>query len=362
MSPDLPGLGALDSVRKEIERNAVRARNGVKWFAGSEFAPEHPTASDVIWSDGKAQVRHYRRETPPRLMPPVVCFLGLVGQSYVFDLYKGGSIVEMLIEYGFDTYVLDWGVADEQDVENTLETYLAGYLPRAIEAICDESGSDDVNAFAYCMGGVMAVHGLAAQPDLPVRSLTTIASPFDWSKLGPYIDAFRDGKLPLDKVLDAYGNIPGAYVRQSFKSRKPTGDIVNYVNLWQNLWNDDYVEGYQAIGRFLHDHIPLPGGVARQVLQQWMRDNAFMTDSLRFSGKRVSLADITTPLLAVISEHDDIAPEPATTVIKDVLPNADVELLSVDAGHVSLFAGRKAVKVVMPTIFRWIETQCEEVA
>jgi polyhydroxyalkanoate synthase len=347
----------LDSVRKEVERNAIRARNGVKWFAGSEFAPPHPTPSDEIWRDGKAHVRHYRRATPPRLLPPVVCFLGLVGQSYVFDLYKGGSIVEMLMNHGFDAYVLDWGVADEQDAENTLETYLDGYLPRAIEAICEESGADDVNAFAYCMGGVMIVHGLAARPNLPLRSVVTLASPFDWSRLGPYIDAFRDGTLPLEHVLDGSGNVPGAFVRQSFKLRKPTGDIVNYANLWQHLWNDQYVEGYQAIGRFLHDHIPLPGGVTRQVLQQWMRDNAFMTDSLRFDGRRISLADVRTPLLAVISEHD-IAPEESTAVIADLLPNAPVEVLRVDAGHVSLFAGRKAVKVVMPTIFEWIERQC----
>jgi poly[(R)-3-hydroxyalkanoate] polymerase subunit PhaC len=345
-------------VRKEVERTAVRARNGVKWFAGSEWAPPHPTPSDVIWRDGKAHVRHYRRDTPPRLLPPVACFLGLVGQSYVFDLYKGGSIVEMLMGHGFDTYLLDWGVADEQDAENTLETYLEGYLPQALDAIREESGCDEVNTFSYCMGGVMMVHALAALPDLPVRSAVTLASPFDWSKLGPYIDAFRDGTLPLEHVLDDSGLLPGALVRQSFKRRKPTGDIVNYANLWQNLWNDQYMEGYQAIGRFLHDHIPLPGGVTRQVLQQWMRDNGFMTDSLRFNGRRVSLADVRTPLLAVISEHDDIAPEESTSVVGDMLPNAPVELLRVDAGHVSLFAGRKAVKVVMPTIFEWIERQC----
>jgi polyhydroxyalkanoate synthase subunit PhaC len=360
MPPELPGTSVLDAVRKEVARSAVRARNGVKWAAGAEFAPPHPTPSDEIWRDGKVHVRHYRRDTPPRLGPPVVAFLGLVGQSYVFDLYKGGSIVQMLIDRGFDSFVLDWGGADGQDAENTLETYLQGYLPRALEAVCQESGWDEVNIIGYCMGGVMIVQALAAQPALPVRSVVTIASPFDWTRLDPTVDALREGKVKPDDVLDATGNVPASVVLQSFKRRKPTSSLVNYANLWQNLWNDHYVEGYQAIGRFLHDQVPLSGGVFRQIVQQWIIDNGFVNDTLRLGGRRAELSNVRCPVLAVVAERDDIAPPDATTPIVDLLPNAPAELLKVDAGHVSLFAGREAVKVLMPMIFDWIEARSEE--
>jgi len=339
----------------------VRARNGVKYFAGAEFAPEHPTPSDVIYRKGKATVRHYRRDTPPKFMPPVVAFLGLVGQSTIFDLYKGGSIVQMLMDWGFDAYVLDWGVPDELDAANTLETYLHGYLPSALEAIREESEWEDVNAFAYCMGGVMTVHALAGQPDLPIHSLVTLASPFDWSDLGAYVNAMRDGKIKLEELLDETGNVPGSIIRESFKRRKPTGDIVNYANLWQHLWDDHYVEGYQAINRFLSDHIPLPYGAAQQILSQWTQDNAFATDRLRFDGRRVSLADVRTPILGVIAQRDDIASEASTTALDRILPNAEVDLLKIDSGHVSLFAGRQSVKEVMPQVFKWLEGHSEEV-
>jgi len=358
--PELPGAGALSAVRQEVARNATRARNGVRWARGSEFAPPHPTPSDVIWEGGKAHVRHYRRDTPARFTQPVVAYLGLVGRSYIFDLYKGGSIVEMLMEYGFDVYVLDWGVPDESDVGKTLEAYLGDELPFALDAICAESGATATNVFAYCMGAVLTVHALAAQPDLPIHSLVTLAAPFDWGDLGAFVDAVRDGKIGLDYLVDETGNIPGSVIRESFKVRKPTADIVNYANLWQNLWNDRYVEGYQAIGRFLSDHVPLTRGAAEQMLQQWMRDNAFVTDQLRFNGRLVSLAHVHTPVLAVIAERDDIAPVAAASAIADVLPNAPVDLLKIDSGHVSLFAGREAVKVVMPSIFEWIAARSEE--
>lgn len=150
-------------------------------------------------------------------------------------------------------------------------------------------------------------------------------------------------------------------IRESFKRRKPTGDIANYANLWQHLWDDRYVEGYQAINRFLGDHIPLPRGAAEQILGQWLRENAFVNDTLRFNGRRVTLADIHTPVLGVIAQRDDIASEESTSVLAEILPNAEVELMKIDTGHVSLFAGRQAVKVVMPRVFDWIANHSEEI-
>lgn len=114
----MPGEGILDAVRTGVRS----ARNGLQWAAGAQFAPPRPTAGDVIWRHDKAEMRRYRRDSAPRLRPPVVAFLGLVGQSHVFDLYEGGSVVRMLMDWGFDVYVMDWGGADAVDAENTLET------------------------------------------------------------------------------------------------------------------------------------------------------------------------------------------------------------------------------------------------
>jgi polyhydroxyalkanoate synthase len=360
MSTEKERSGVLASFRKELERNTVRARNGIKWFRGAEFAPLHPTPSDVVWSEGKAELRHYRRDTPARLGPPVVAFLGLVGNSYVFDLYKGGSIVQMLMDWGFDAFVMDWGIADELDSNNTLETYMKHYLPQAMQAVADVTGHEDAHFFCYCMGGVMLVHALAGKAPISARSVVTLGSPFDWRHLGATIDLIRDGRIKLETVIDDTGNVPGPLLVQAFKRLKPTADLVNYANLWENLWNDKYVEGYQAIGRFLTSHGPMPGALMRQVTQQWMIDNAFMNDSLRFAGRNASLSNVRCPLLAVIADRDDIAPLESTLPIADLLPQAEVEVMRVDAGHVSLFAGRDAVKTVMPGIFEWLEGHSEE--
>ena len=71
-------------------------RNGIKYVTGGEWAPLAPTPSDVVWGEGKVRLRRYRRQGAARLGPPVLCFLGLVGRAYVFDLWKDNSIVAQI--------------------------------------------------------------------------------------------------------------------------------------------------------------------------------------------------------------------------------------------------------------------------
>jgi polyhydroxyalkanoate synthase subunit PhaC len=360
VTPDLAVGEVLAGVRREVERTQFRARNGIKYLTGGEWAPPDPTPSDTVWRRGKTQLRRYRRDAPARLGPPVVAFIGLVSRTYILDLWKGNSFVQRLMDAGFDAFVLDWGEPDEADAANTLETYVQSQLPRALEAVTEETGSDDVNMIGYCMGGNLALLALAAQPELPVRNLVLMATPVDLHHLGPLAEALRDGRIDTESLIDDTGNIPAALVDRFFRIRKPTSDAVQYANLWQNLWNDDYMQGYQAMGRWVREHVPIPGAAARQLVDQWLRDNAFLDDTLRLGGRQVSLGDIRVPTLAVIATRDDIVVERAAAPVVDLLKGTEVELLRLEAGHASLSTGRTAAKVTVPRIIEWLTTHSEQ--
>lgn len=350
----------LGSVRREVERNAARARNGIRYVAGAEWAPIGPTPSDVVWSEGKATLRRYRRETPARLKPPVVAVGGLVGRAYIFDLIEGNSFVQRVMDAGFEAFLLDWGAPDEDDAANTLETYLQRYLPRALAAARAETGADEVNLLGYCMGGTLSLHGLAGDPSLPVRNLAVLAAPVDFSCLSPLVDTLRDGRLDPLSVLDETGNVPPDLIYNFFRVKKPTADLVQYANLWQNLWNDEYMEGYQALGRCFRDQVPLAGATFLQIAEQWMAANAFVEDELRLGGRRVSLGDLTMPVLVVLATRDDLIPEPSSLPLVELLTGTSAELMRLEAGHASLTTGRTAAKVTVPQILRWLADRSEE--
>ncbi len=360
MTPDLPAGDLLADLRRELDRNVYRARNGIKYVTGGEWAEIDPTPSDIIFQEGKVKLRRYHRDSPARFGPPVLAFIGLVSRAYILDLWQGNSLVQRLMDAGFEAFVLDWGEPDETDAHNTLETYIEGYMSKAIKALIRETGSDEINVIGYCMGGNLALVALASQPDGPWRNLVTMATPIDFREGGPLIEALRDGRIDVESLIDDTGNIPGSVVEHFFRIRHPTARAVLYANLWQNLWNDEYMKGFQAMGRWVNEQIPIAGAAARQLIDNWVRENAFYNDALRLGGRRISLGDIQTPTFSVIADRDEIVPQAMAGPVVERLSGTSPDVLHVDAGHTSLTTGRMAAKVTVPKVTEWLAAHSEE--
>ena len=285
MSAEAAEADALTTIRREIERNALRARNGLKYLTGARFVRTGTTPRDLVWSHGKSQLWRYRNDHVTR-RPPIVMYVGLVGRSYVFDLYPGNSFVQKLMDQGFDVFLIDWGVPDEVEARNTIATYTLDLLPRAIDAMLEATGDDEVTILGYCMGGCLTVASLGAGTGLPVKSLILAAMPTDFSKMGEFFEPLRSGSLDPDSIIDETGNVPASLVRTSFRIRKPTSDLVVYANLWQNLWNDQYMEGFQAMNEWVNDQVPFPGAAFREFLSDWLIANGLVNGTLRIAGRR----------------------------------------------------------------------------
>jgi len=140
---------------------------------------------------------------------------------------------------------------------------------------------------------------------------------------------------------------------------KPTGDVNSYVMLWQNLWSDEHMAAYQAMGQWTKDHVPFPGATFRQ-LAQMMRDNVLVNDTLLLGGKPVHLTDVRCPFLSVLAERDHISPAASVGPVIDLVGSADVEQIRLPAGHVGLMASRTASNWTIPRVVDWIQRHSEE--
>jgi polyhydroxyalkanoate synthase len=351
----------LDRVRRDVERNALRARNGIKLVAGVDRPGVGQTPKDVVWQRGRSQLWHYRNENV-RYGPPLLIVFSLISRSYILDLTPGNSFVEQLVEAGFDVYLLDWGEPDERDAANGLEDYVDDYIPAGIARALELSGADEVNLFGYCFGGDLTLLYAAHHPDAPLRSLTVLATPVDFRHLGPLADVFSVGGMEVDSVLGADGNVPPSVVVRGFRTLKPTAEVSRYVTLWEKLWNDDYVASYQAMTGWSDDHVPFPGAAARQTVQMLVRDNGMMTDRLNVGGDPVHLGDIRVPFLTVRANRDHIVPDAATAPLIDLVGSPDKHELLLEAGHMGLVVGRTAAKTTVPTILDFLRRRSDEVA
>ena len=350
-------VNVLDRVLQEVERNALRARNGIRMAAGLSRPKLGTTPKDVVWRRGRSELWHYRNDSV-RFSPPLLIVFSLFSRSYILDLQPGNSFVERLLAAGFDVYLLDWGVPDERDAANQLEDYVDDYLPAAVERVRHLTGAEEINLLGYCFGSVLSLLYAAHHLDAPLRSLTVMTTPVDLQQLGPLTSVIGKDGLDVETMLDADGNLPPQIIHQAFQVLKPTAQITQYVDLWERLWGDDYVTAHQAMAGWASDHIPLPGGVAKQ-LANLVQDNAIVNDTLLLGGDRVTLSAITVPFLTVLATRDHIVPEASAAPLIDLVGSPDKHELRLDAGHVGLLVGRGAAKTTIPTIIEFLIERSE---
>jgi len=358
VAPVPNAMSVLDRVRREVERNALRARNGIRMAAGSTRPPVGQSPKEIMWRAGRTELWRYRSDHV-RMSPPLLIVYSLFNRSYILDLRPGNSFVEHLLDAGFDVYLLDWGIPDERDATNRLEDYVDDYLPAVLERVRRVSESGLVNLLGYCFGGVLSLLYAAHHLDAPLRSLTTLTTPADFQRLGPLGDIL--GAIDIDTVLHVDGNVPPEVILQGFRSLRPTAEITQYVDLWERLWSDEYVAAYQAMTGWAAEQVPLPAGVARQ-LAQLVHENPMMTDRLVVGGDRVHLSAITVPFLHVLAKRDHIIPEASSAALIGLVGSPDKHELCLDAGHVGLLVGKTAARTTLPTIIDFLKERSEVLA
>ena len=347
-----------ERVRRDVGRNLLRARNGVKYVTGIDRPKVGQTPKDVVWRRDRAELWRYRSDAVTT-RTPVLIVMSLISRSYILDLYPGASFVAALRDAGFDVYLLDWGVPDERDAGLGLPEYVDDLLPAAVDAVLADSGQRGLNVIGYCYGGILSLLLGAAHPSLPVQSLVTMATPVDFDGMGLLGRMFREGRLDPDDVIDESGNVPPEVIRNAFRVLKPTSDVAQYAVLWEKLWDDRQMEAYQVMGQWTRDHIPFAGQAFRDTAEI-MRDQALLHDQVRIGGRHVSLRDVHWPVLNVVAARDHIVPCAAATPVCDLVGSAQVETLELPAGHVGLVMGKAAATTTMPAIVGWLRDHSEK--
>jgi polyhydroxyalkanoate synthase len=344
----------LTRLNRDVERSILRARNGVRYIRGTHRPALGATPKDVVWRSGKAELWRYKGGQR-RYGPPVVIVHSLVSRSYILDLRPGNSTVEYLVGAGLDVFMLDWGVPDELDADNDLERYVDWYMGRALAAARRVSGQDEVTLAGYCLGGVMAALYAAGHQEVNVRNLILMATPFDFNEMGAMVALLREGRLDPDELLDETGNVPADALYSGFYMLAPTTEVAQKATLLENLWNDEFVEGFQAMATWSRDHVPFPGAAFRQVVELLVRQNILMTGSMPLGTRQVDLGNAQGNVLNAMAERDNVVPpaavEPAMRLVGDP---ARREELRLPGGHVTFGTGRSAFEHTMPKLAGWI--------
>jgi polyhydroxyalkanoate synthase len=344
----------------QIDRALHRTRNGLKVLTGFDEPELASTAREVVWERDRAKLYRYH-SAQRRHATPVLLTMSLVSTADVFDLRPHTSFVAYLLQAGFDVFLLDWGVADERDANNGLDTYVDHYLPQAVDATTALTGTDDVDIIGYCLGGVLAMLYTATHPQR-VRRLVVMASPVDWTNMGPLVALTQNGRLEPEELFDSTGNVPAATIKGAFTMLQPTAKVAGYASLAQHLDNDAFVEQFRSVGAWADAHVPFPGACFAELTRALVRENALVKGCTPVGERTVDLVDITSPLLCVVAENDHICPPAAADPVVDLVGSRITRLVRIRAGHIGLMVSRSASKVTLPALVDFLTEELEGAA
>jgi poly[(R)-3-hydroxyalkanoate] polymerase subunit PhaC len=340
-------------VRAEVERAIQRNIKGLEYL--SSGTPDMGlTPKDVIHRQGTLELYHYRPMASEVYRVPLLLVMSLVSKSYILDLGPGQSLVEFLLQQGYDVYMIDWGVPRPEDKHLRLEDYTLDFIPDCIDRVLADSGESEVTLIAYCMGGMLAVMYAALHPQGPLKNLACFTTPVNFAGMGLH-RVWSDRKyFDVDRLVDTLGNVPPEIIYNSFEMLRPAQRLAGQIKLWDNMWNDEFVRSYRMIDRWGADQIPFPGECFRQTTKELMWENRLYKNELMLGGRRVDLRNITVPFLHVMAEHDHIVPYESAKDLVALVGSTDKRDVVLKGGHVSLVAGSNARRRLWPQLDSWL--------
>lgn len=340
-------------VRMEIERAIQRSIKGLEYISTGDPAVGL-TPKDVIHSRGTLKLYHYRPQADEVYRVPVMLVMSLVSKPYILDLAPGQSLVEFLVKRGFDVYMIDWGVPRPEDARLRLEDYVLDFIPDCVERVLEDSGEREISLVGYCMGGQLSTMYAALHTDGPLKNLACFTTPVDSDGMVLFKRWLDPRYFDVDRVVDTLGNVPPELIYASFDMLKPAQRVAKNIQLWDNLWNDDFVRSYRLFERWAADQIPFPGECFRQFTKQFMWENRMVRNELEVGGRRVDLGAITVPFLHVVAEHDHIVPYDSARALVPLIGSEDKREVMLKGGHVSLVAGGNAIYRLWPQLESWL--------
>jgi polyhydroxyalkanoate synthase len=358
------GIDALSRIREEAERLGPNHAKMVEVLAHVADTPTGQTPKESVWRRNKATLWRYLPRTEQRHPVPLLIVYALINKPYILDLHPGGSLIEFLLDQGFEVFLLEWGTPGPEDRGLTFDDYVGTYLPRAIAKMLRVTGADAYSLLGYCMGGTIAAIYAALLPEserAKLRNMVLLAAPIDFADAGTYSTWLQPDRFDVDALVDRLGNVPGEFIDLGNRLLKPVTNFVGpYTNLWERISGGKDLTGWLTMNKWVNDAIPFPGEAFRQWIKEMYQENKLTKGELLINGQAVDLRRITSNLLVIAAEKDHIVPCGQATPVIDQVSSDDKELLLIPAGHVSLVVGRGATTKLWPSLSSWLAQRSAE--
>ena len=299
---DTSGPDQAERMRELIDKTIQRSIRGVQ-MASSGKANVGQSPKDLLIDRGTLKLYHYHPMSEEVYRIPVILVMATSNKGYIFDLLPGQSMVEFLLKRGFDVYMIDWDAPVPSERGLSMADYTQDFIPSCVDKVMEDSGVDDVNIIAYCMGGVLSLIYAATHLDGPVRNLACMTTPVNWQEMGLFSTWSDQRYLDIDELVETLGIIPADFIERSFEMLRPAQKTAGRLRLWDQMWNDEFVKSYRAFERWGAETLPLAGTYYKETTKDLMWGNKLVKDELVVAGIPAKLSAIKIPIMHLSLIH-----------------------------------------------------------
>jgi polyhydroxyalkanoate synthase subunit PhaC len=314
------------------------------------------TPFDTMSVRGKTRLLHYKNinkhTQDQEHAHPLLMIYAPINRFHIMDISQERSVVKGLLSKGLDVYLLDWGYPGWEDSGLSLTDYV-NYVRNAIQDIKDKTSTNKVSILGYCWGGIIALVYSALNNE-NVRNLTLMAAPVDFSKDNTIL-ANWSRVIDSDQIVDEFGHLDGQVLDIGFLMRNPPRYTFDkYLKLFKRYNDKQFVDDFISVEKWLYDTPIIPGNLYRHVINDCYKNNLLISNKMEVNGNIIDIKKITTPLLTIVAEADDLVSPESALAIKDYVSSKDKTSLTIAGGHVGLCMSKMAHEKLWPEAAKWI--------
>lgn len=304
-------VDGLEQLRADIESSAdilkIRMTNNNAFRLGQDVAN---TEGDVVFKNELFELIQYHPKTEQVNATPMLIVPPFINKYYILDLREKNSMVRWLLEQGHSVFMMSWRNPSEAQKDLEFGDYVTEGVVKAVAAIEDITGREQINAAGYCIGGTVlastVAYYAAKRMKKRIKTATFFTTLLDFSQPGEVGAYINDTIISaIEKQNDMKGFMDG-------RSLSVTFSLLRENSLYWNYYIDNYLKGSSPMEFDLlywnSDSTNVAAKCHNFLLRELYLENKLVQEKgVKIGGVWIDLNKIKIPSYFISTKDDHIA-------------------------------------------------------